>query len=142
MKRLLSMFAAAAMTAAMAIPAMAQDSTATVVTNPTVVEKHGNVTTEIEFQPAGTKDLNLEMLRAFSQVKQDDPKVASALAKKPELVENDGFVAKHPTLQAYLQKYPQARQQIEDSPGNFLTPVNGSKWATHTAAGIDMNENE
>lgn len=137
MKPILSLFAAAAITAAVAIPALAQDSS-----NPTIVEKHGNVTTEIEFQPAGTKDLNLDMLRAFSQVKQDDPKLASALAKKPELVENDGFVTKHPALQAYLEKYPQARQQIEESPGNFLTPVNGSKWATHTAAGIDMNENE
>ncbi len=133
MKPILSLFAAAAMTAVFALPAPAQDSSRT------IVEKHGNVTTEIEFQPAGTKDLNLEMLRAFSQVKQDDPKVAGALARNPELIANDGFVTKHPALQAYLEKYPQARQQIEDSPGNFLTPVNGSKWATHTAAGIDMN---
>jgi hypothetical protein len=136
MKLILSLLAAAAMTAALAVPALAQEP------SHTVVEKHGNVTTEIEFQAAGTKDLDLEMLRAFSQVKQDDPKIASALARKPSLVADDGFVAKHPALQAYLEKYPKAREEIETSPGNFLTPVPGAKWASHTAAGIDMKESE
>jgi hypothetical protein len=136
MRRILSLFAAATIAAAFAMPALAQEA------GKTIVEKHGNVTTEIQFEPAGTRDLNLEMLRSFSQVKQDDPKLATELARRPELVENDGFVAKHAALQAFLEKYPQARQQIEDSPGNFLTPVNGSRWATHTAAGIDMNASD
>ena len=43
---------------------------------------------------------------------------------------------KHPALQAFLVKYPAARDEIVESPGNFVTPVAGSKWNSHEAAGI------
>ena len=103
----------------------------------TVVEKHGNTTTELEFKPASTAhDLDVHMLRDFDKVKQSDPSVARELAKKPSLVADRTYIIEHPALQAFLEKYPDARAELQSSPGNFLTPVAGSKWNSHEAAGI------
>ena len=78
------------------------------------------VTTEIEFQPAATaNDINVQMLRDFENVKQGDRKVASDIARSPEVVENAGYVAKHPALQAFLEKYPDARNEIVEQSWKF-----------------------
>ncbi len=95
------------------------------------------VTTEIDFQPASTAgDLNMRMLRDFENVKQDDRSVAIDIARNPNVVENATYVGRHPALQAFLEKYPDARNEIVESPGNFVTPVSGSKWNSHEVAGI------
>jgi len=103
----------------------------------TVTEKHGNVTTEMEFKPASSAhDLNKAMLRDFGTVKAEDPKIATELAVNPSLIADQIYIKKHPSLQAFLQKYPEAREELQTSPGNFLVPVAGSKWNSHEAAGI------
>jgi hypothetical protein len=134
--------AAALALAASATSTLAQQTTTTTVTEQTVVEKKATtpppkVTTELDFMPASTaNDINVQMLRDFGNVKQSDPKVAVDIARNPEIVENTGYVGKHPSLQAFLQKYPAASNEIVSSPGNFVTPVAGSKWNSHEAAGI------
>jgi len=110
--------------------AIAQD------TGHVTIEKHGNMTTETEFKPAGTTNLNIQMLKDFSSVKQNDTAVAPQMAANPSLVENQDFLQKHPGLQAFLDKYPDARHELETNPGNFMSPQPGSKWASHEAAGI------
>ena len=35
---------------------------------------------------------------------------------------------------AFLEKYPDARDEITSNPGNFVTPGPGSKWNSHEAA--------
>lgn len=106
-------------------------------TTTTVTEKRGNNTTEMEFKPASSAhDLDVNMMRDFGTVKGEDPKVATELARNPALVVDSSYVGKHPSLQAFLQKYPDARDKIQSSPGNFLVPVAGSKWNSHEAAGI------
>jgi hypothetical protein len=106
----------------------------------TVVEKHGNTTTELEFKPAATAhDLNVQMLRDFEAVKAGDPSVGTEIAKNPARVQDAAFVGKHPALQAFLAKYPGASHEIVSSPGNFVTPVAGSTWNSHEAAGIPRN---
>lgn len=128
---------AAATLALSATPAFAQPAT---VTETTTIDKGAQpqkVITTIEFQPASSaNDLNLQMLRDFESVKAQDPRVASAIAKDPALVQNPGFVSKHPALEVFLQRYPAARDEIVDSPGNFVTPVKGSTWNSHQVAGI------
>jgi len=120
--------------------ALAQSSvTTTTVDQQTVtrVPPPQVVKTEIEFQPAATAhDLNVAMLRDFESVKQEDRPVATEIARNPNVVENASYVGKHPALQAFLEKYPDARNEIVESPGNFVTPVSGSKWNSHEAAGI------
>jgi hypothetical protein len=124
----------AALVAGFASSALAQDA------SHVIVEKHGNMTTETEFQPAGTSNLNMQMLKDFSDVKQTDPAIAPKLASDPSLVENREFLHGHPALQAFLDKYPDARHQLEINPGNFVPPQPGSNWASHEAAGIPRDK--
>ena len=143
-----SPFVAAALTATFALTVFATASLAqqsTTVTTETTVEKKVTaapqpksiVTTEIEFQPASTaKDLDVRMLRDFNSAKQEDPKIAGDIARDPAVVQNSTYVGKHPALMAFLDKYPDARGEIVANPGNFVTPVAGSKWNSHEAAGI------
>jgi len=113
----------------MSFPALAQDSSSAKVTG---VVQNGNRT--IIFERSNV-DLNLDQLSAFSEVTASDPALAGRLARDPSLVNNAGFVSKHPALQQYFEKYPNARQDIADNPGNYLTPVNGSSWS-HAPAGM------
>jgi len=93
--------------------------------------------TEIDFLPASSaNDLNVQMLRDFGNVKQSDPKIATDVARNPEVVADATYVTRHPALQAFLEKYPAARAEIVSNPGNFVKPVAGSKWNSHEAAGI------
>jgi hypothetical protein len=93
-------------------------------------------TTDIEFQPASkAHDLDVQMLRDFESVKADHG-IAVAIARNPEIVNDSGYVAKHPALQVFLEKNPNARDEIVASPGNFVMPVAGSKWNSHEVAGI------
>lgn len=136
-----AIFAALALAASATSP-LAQQTTTTTVTEQTVVERKATtpppkVTTELDFMPASTaNDLNVQMLRDFGSVKRSDPKVAVDIARNPQIVENSGYVGTHPSLQAFLAKYPAASNEIVSSPGNFVTPVAGSKWNSHEAAGI------
>jgi len=148
MKPAASPLVTAAIAAAFTLTTFATSSLAqqsTTVTEKTVVEErvvtHPQpreiVTTEIEFQPASTaNDLNVRMLRDFENVKQSETGVAIDIARNPEVIENAGYVARHPALQAFLEKHPAARAEIVDSPGNFVTPVASSKWNSHEVAGI------
>jgi hypothetical protein len=144
MKASTSPLVTAAISAALTLAAFGGSAFAqSSVTETTIVDKQvvtypaPQVTTEIEFQPAATaNDLNVQMLRDFENVKQDDRSVAIDIARNPNVVENATYVGRHPALQAFLEKYPDARNEIIDSPGNFVTPVNGSKWNSHEVAGI------
>jgi hypothetical protein len=134
MKRFVPAFGALAIAALVAVPAMAQEASSGV----TGVVQEGNTTLVFERGNAGLK---LDQLSAFNKVTETDPSLASALAKKPSLVDDDAFVAKHPALAQYLQQFPGARADIRDNPGNYLTPVAGSTWR-HAAPGIKMSGNE
>lgn len=127
------LFAASAIAATLsfaAYPALAQETH-------TVIEQNGNHTTELEFKPAASAhDVNLDMLRDFGTVKAGDPKIATELARNPALVADATYVGKHPTLGTFLGKYPEASDELQSNPGDFLTPVAGSKWNSHEAAGI------
>jgi hypothetical protein len=148
MKPALSPIVTAAIAAAFTLTGLATSSRAqqtAVVTQTTVDQKTvttvapprvETTTTDIEFQPASkARDLDVQMLRDFESVNADHS-VAVAIARNPEIVNDSGYVAKHPALQAFLEKYPNARDEIVASPGNFVTPVAGSKWNSHEVAGI------
>jgi hypothetical protein len=127
--------------AAFGTSALAQSSTSvteqTVTQTTTTTQPKAINSTEIDFLPASAaSDINVRMLRDFQNVKAGDPNVGPAIAKDPARVQDAAFVGKHPSLQAFLEKYPDARQQIVSNPGNFVTPVAGSKWNSHEAAGI------
>ena len=128
MKRLIVILASIAVPFSLSLPVFAQDSSKQVLGT----VQQGNTTIEFQRSNAG---LNLDQLNAFAQVSSSDPALASKLARNPALVNDAAFVSKHPALQQYLEKYPDARTDIVANPGNYLTPVNGSSW-THAPAGM------
>jgi hypothetical protein len=145
MRPVTSPFLTAAIAAAFTLAAFSsapaqQSATVTQQTETTVTrttQPKAIVSTEIDFLPASAaNDVNAPMLRDFGQVKRSDPKVATEIARNPEVVANADYVTKHPALQEFLAKYPAARAEIVQNPGNFVTPVAGSKWNSHEAAGI------
>jgi len=105
--------------ALVSFPAFAQESKVLGVV------QNGNRTIVFERSNAG---LNLDQLSAFGQLTSNDPALARKLARNPSLVNDDGFVNQHPALKQYFEQFPNAREDIVDHPGNFLTPVGGSSW--------------
>ena len=107
-----------------ALPAIAQESTPSAAIQPeggaevlgTVVR--GNTT--IIFQAAGTHGLDLNRLRTWSQFAQEHPKIATALAYKPSLINDPGYLTKHPDLATFFQTHPDIKDAIEENPGNFV----------------------
>ncbi len=128
MKRLAEALGAISFVALISLPAFAQSSSPQVMGT----VQRGNTTIVFE---RSNEDLNLDQLNAFSQVTSSDPALASKLARNPKLVNNEAFVTKHPALQQFLEKYPNARDDIAVNPGNYLTPVSGSSWS-HAPSGM------
>ena len=115
--------ATATMVALLAFPAFAQESSSGNVLG---VVQNGNRTIIFERSNA---NLNLDQLSAFGQLTASDPALANKLARNPSLVNDEGFVSRHPALQQYFEKFPNAREDITANPGNYLTPVAGSSWS-------------
>ena len=55
-------------------------------------------------------------------MKQIDLEVGRAIARNPRIVENEKWIAKHPQLAEFFERYPGARDEIEENPGNFVVP--------------------
>jgi len=128
MNRIFSVLTGLAIAGALAVPAFAQDSSPAV----TGVVKRGNTTIVFEQSSAG---LNMDELKAFSKIANDDPALAKKIARNPQIVASDSFVGKHPAFQQFLSQYPTAREDIQNNPGNFVTPVDGSAFQ-HAARGM------
>ncbi|MFZ1886936.1 MAG: hypothetical protein WAU33_02810 [Candidatus Binataceae bacterium] len=133
MNRFYSLLTGAVIVGAFALPAFAQDAAPAV----TGVVQKGNTTIVFERSNDG---LNVDELKAFGKVANDDPALASKIARNPQIVANDSFVGKHPALQQFLSQYPNAREDIENNPGNFVTPVNGSSFQ-HALPGMKDSAN-
>jgi hypothetical protein len=69
--------------------------------------------------PAATHGLDLNMLRTWSQFAEEHPKVATALAYKPSLINDPGYLTKHHELATFFQTHPDIKDAIEENPGNF-----------------------
>ena len=106
-----------------ALPAIAQEGAPSATIQPergaevlgTVVR--GNTT--IIFQAAGPHGLDLNMLRTWSQFAGEHPKIETALAYKPSLMNDPGYLTKHPELATFFQTHPDIKNAIEENPGNF-----------------------
>ena len=111
MKRIPTLLIAVALPLAFATPSIAQDSkTLGTVTT-------GNTT--IEFKSAGTSDLAMDKLTAWSEFASQHPDISKDLAYHPSLVDNDSFVAKHPELKDFFAQHPDIRQDMAANPGNY-----------------------
>jgi hypothetical protein len=83
----------------------------------------GSVTqgnTTIIFQPADTSDIDLQRMQTWGEFANSHPRIASALAYKPSLISDDGYLNKHPELREFFQAHPDVRDAMVENPGNFV----------------------
>jgi hypothetical protein len=69
--------------------------------------------------PAATEE-HTEEVAAFHRMIRTHHRMWKRLKQNPNLVSDDAFVGKYPDLQAYLQKYPDAKEHFLASPGLYL----------------------
>ena len=121
--RLPAILIAAGLVCFSALTAIAQEGAQSAANQPeggaevlgTVVR--GNTT--IIFEAAGTHGLDLNRLRTWSQFAEEHPKIATALAYKPSLINDPGYLTKHPELATFFQAHPDIKDAMTENPGNF-----------------------
>jgi len=111
MNRISTLLIAVALPVAFAAPSFAQeDKTLGTVVN-------GNTT--IEFQAAQLNDAETQRLQTWSDFASEHPDIAHALAYKPGLMDDDGYVRKHPELGAFFSAHPDIKEAMAENPGNY-----------------------
>lgn len=78
---------------------------------------HGNTT--VVFEAANPRDLDSQALTTWGSFASEHPAIASALAYKPSLMDDLGYLRKHPELSDFFQAHPEVRDAMAANPGNF-----------------------
>jgi hypothetical protein len=84
-----------------------------------VLGKVENGNSTIVFKAANRRDIDSNSLRMWDDFAQDHPSIANTLAHKPELIDDPGYLRKHPVLDAFMQAHPDIKDSIIEDPGNF-----------------------
>ena len=111
MKRLSTLIVAITIPVAFAATALAQESK----TLGTVV--NGNTTTV--FKSAGPGGVDSAKLKTWNEFAAQHPKVATALANKPELINDASYTQRHPGLAAFFAAHPDIHDAMVANPGNY-----------------------
>jgi hypothetical protein len=103
------------------LPVAGQDSQPEIIqpenTKPLGVVRSGNTT--IVFAPADSRDIDMARLRTWGEFADAHPRIARALAYKPSLMNDAGYLRKNPDLDAFFRAHPDIRQAMAENPGNF-----------------------
>ena len=78
---------------------------------------NGNTTTV--FEAANTSDIDMKVLTTWGDFATAHPSIARALAYKPSLMNDSGYLNKHAELRAFFQEHPEVRDAMAANPGNF-----------------------
>jgi len=78
-----------------------------------------NGNTTVVFEAATPSDLNLKALTTWDGFAVEHPQIARALAFKPSLMNDPGYLKKHPELSDFFQAHPEVRDAMAADPGNF-----------------------
>ena len=116
MKRSMMAIISILVTLAFALPAMAQDENSGAAQPGTVVQ--GNRT--IVFAPAGTSNIDTSRLRTWGEFAEAHPKIAKALAYNSSLMNDRGYLSKHPELDAFFRAHPDIKDAMAENPGNYV----------------------
>jgi hypothetical protein len=73
-----------------------------------------------EGAPVG--DLPLADYHAFDGFAVAHPEIVSDLSHNPKLVEDDGYLSKHPELRDFMTSHVELRSAFIEDPGDFLEP--------------------
>src|SRR5579871_3636688 len=77
-------------------------------------------TVSAEGAPIG--DLPLADYQAFDSFGVAHPEIVSALSHNPKLIEDNGYLSKHPELGDFLASHSELRSAFIEDPGDFLAP--------------------
>ncbi len=105
----------------LALPVVGQD-TQPLMGRPESVKPLGVIqsgNTTIVFAPADSRDIDMAALRTWGDFADNHPGIARALAYKPSLMNDPGYLRKNPDLEAFFQAHPDVRQAMAENPGNF-----------------------
>ena len=105
----------------LALPTTAQEPTSPAAVQPergnevlgTVV--HGNTT--IIFESAGTHGIDSKTLSTWDQFAEEHPKIATALAYKPSLINDSGYLGKHPNSLRFSKRILISKMRWKRTPG-------------------------
>jgi len=111
MKRLSTLIVAIALPVAFAGTVLAQEGK----TLGTVV--NGNTTTV--FKAAGPGGIDTAKLKTWNEFAAGHPKVASALAHNPALINDAEYTNRHPGLAAFFAAHPDIHDAMAANPGNY-----------------------
>jgi len=78
-----------------------------------------NGNTTIVFKAADTRDIHLSRLQTWDDFAVAHPGIASTLAYKPWLMNDPGYLRRHPALDAFFQAHPDMKMEMAANPGNF-----------------------
>lgn len=110
------LFLAGLMAAALTAPALALQATSG-QPGERVVQK-GYL--EIIAEGAPNDDLNLDQYRAFDRFAASHPQIIEELGRKPELLDSDKYLAKHPEFAQFLDAHPDLKSDFDANPGNYV----------------------
>jgi hypothetical protein len=78
---------------------------------------HGNTT--VVFEPANRSDIDAQALQTWDSFAEEHPEIARALAFKPTLMDDPGYLKRHQDLSDFFQEHPEVRSAMAMNPGNF-----------------------
>jgi hypothetical protein len=78
-----------------------------------------NGNTTIVFDAANNSDINTKALTTWGNFATAHPGIARALAYRPSLMNDAGYLHKHPELSAFFQQHPAVREAMAANPGDF-----------------------
>jgi len=78
-----------------------------------------NGNTTVVFEAANTSDINTQALTTWGGFAEEHPGIARALEYKPSLMNDPGYLKKHPELNDFFQAHPEVRSAMAADPGNF-----------------------
>jgi len=78
---------------------------------------HGNTT--VVFEAANPTDIDSQALTTWDSFAEEHEQIARALAYKPSLMNDSGYLSKHPELSDFFQAHPEVREAMAANPGNF-----------------------
>lgn len=100
MKRVLAVFASIAFVGALGTAAMAQQN----------------------------NDVTQGEIANFNQFLDNHPNLAQQLAADPSLINNPAFISNHQALQGFFQDHPGVREEIHETPGQFMYREGHYEW--------------
>ncbi len=83
-----------------------------------------------------------DQLRSFNHFLQRNPDTARDIWRRPELVNDRGFVDNHPELRDWMSNYPEAANELRANPDAFMDRERHFQYYEHDFSSGDVKRGE